>query len=104
MATARGIAPEQVEQEFEGSGYGDFKNAVADAVVDYLAPVRERYPEIRADEDELEDILEGGAERARAMTRETLADVREAMGVGPRRSAADERPAGRHVGSVGPAA
>jgi tryptophanyl-tRNA synthetase len=103
MAAARGIAPEQVEREFEGSGYGDFKAAVADAVVDWLAPVRERYPELRADEDQLEGILESGADRARAITRETLADVREAMGVGPRGKAGDERPAARQGRlSVGP--
>jgi tryptophanyl-tRNA synthetase len=92
MAAARGIGPEQVEREFEGSGYGDFKRAVGDAVVDWLAPVRERYPELRADENELERILEAGAERARAIARQTLADVREVMGVGPARR------------SVGPAA
>jgi tryptophanyl-tRNA synthetase len=85
MAAARGIAPEQVEREFEGSGYGDFKTAVADSVVDWLAPVRERYPELRADEDQLEGMLEAGADRARSIARETLADVREAMGVGPAR-------------------
>jgi tryptophanyl-tRNA synthetase len=85
MAAARGIPPEQVEREFEGSGYGDFKTAVGDAVVDWLAPVRERYPELRADEDELERILEEGADRARTITRATLADVRDAMGVGPAR-------------------
>src|SRR5215216_6041403 len=85
MAVARDISPEEVEREFEGSGYGDFKSAVADAVVDWLAPVRERYPELRADDDELEGVLEAGAERARAIARETLVDVREAMGVGPAR-------------------
>src|SRR4051794_24336299 len=83
MAAARGVAPEAVEQEFAGSRYGDFKTAVGDAVVEWLAPLQARYPELRADDDELEGILEGGAERARAMARETLADVREAMGVGP---------------------
>jgi tryptophanyl-tRNA synthetase len=92
MAAARGIAPEQVEREFADSGYGDFKTAVADAVVDWLAPVRERYPELRADDDQLEGMLGAGADRARAIARETLADVREAMGVGPARR------------SVGPAA
>ena len=39
----RGVTPDQVEREFDGSGYGAFKQAVADAVVEYLAPVRERY-------------------------------------------------------------
>jgi tryptophanyl-tRNA synthetase len=79
------VAPEQVEREFEGSGYGDFKTAVADTVAEWLAPVRERYPELRANDDELEGMLEAGADRARAISRETLADVREAMGVGPAR-------------------
>ena len=92
MAGARGIAPEAVEREFEGRGYGDFKAAVAEALVDFLAPVRERYGELRPDEEQLEAVLEAGAERARSMARETLADVREAMGVGPARR------------SVGPAA
>jgi tryptophanyl-tRNA synthetase len=85
MATARGVTPSVVEAEFSGSGYGDFKTAVAESVSSWLAPVRERYPELRADDDELEGILESGAERARAIARETLADVREAMGVGPAR-------------------
>jgi tryptophanyl-tRNA synthetase len=85
MSVARGVPPEQVEREFEGKGYGEFKPAVAEAVVDWLAPVRERYAELRSDEDELERILEGGAERARAIARNTLADVRDVMGVGPAR-------------------
>jgi tryptophanyl-tRNA synthetase len=85
MSVARGVAPEQVEREFEGSGYGDFKTAVADAVIEWLAPVRERYVELRADEAELEDILEAGADKAREIARGTVADVRDAMGVGPPR-------------------
>jgi tryptophanyl-tRNA synthetase len=85
MAAARGISDEDVEREFAGCGYGDFKTAVAESVSDWLAPVRERYPDLRSDEDELEGILEAGADRARAITRATLADVREAMGVGPAR-------------------
>jgi tryptophanyl-tRNA synthetase len=83
LAVIRGTSPGDVEREFAGSRYGDFKVAVGEAVVDYLAPVRERYHELRADEAGLEATLEAGAERARAMARETLADVREKMGVGP---------------------
>ena len=83
MAVARGVGPEEIEREFEGSGYGDFKTAVADAVVDWLAPVRERYHELRGDEAELERSLKTGAEKARAIASGTLADVRAAMGVGP---------------------
>jgi tryptophanyl-tRNA synthetase len=86
LAVVRGASPEDIEREFAGARYGDFKVAVGEAVVDYLAPTRERYEELRADEDALEHVLAAGAERARAMAVETLSDVRERMGVGPARS------------------
>jgi tryptophanyl-tRNA synthetase len=82
LAVVRGVSPEDVEREFEGRRYGEFKAAVAEAVVDYLAPTRERYAEIRGDEAGLERVLAEGAERARAIASETLRDVRRAMGVG----------------------
>jgi tryptophanyl-tRNA synthetase len=82
LAAVRGVAPEAVERDFAGSGYGDFKAAVAEAVVEYLAPVRERYQELRGDEDALEATLAAGAEKARTIAVPVLADVREAMGVG----------------------
>jgi len=82
LAAVRGETPEQVEDEMKDARYGDLKGAVAAAVIDYLAPVRERYAELRADEGSLEAILADGAERARAISGETLADVRERMGVG----------------------
>ncbi|HEX6753295.1 MAG TPA: tryptophan--tRNA ligase [Solirubrobacterales bacterium] len=84
-AVARGTDPVAVEREFEGAGYGDFKKAVAEAVVDYLAPVRERYAELRPDETALEAALEAGAEKARAIAAGTLVDVRDRMGIGPSR-------------------
>jgi tryptophanyl-tRNA synthetase len=83
LAAVRGIDPEAVEREFDGAGYGAFKQAVADAVIEYLAPVRERYNALRGDESELERILDAGAEKARAIAADTLEDVRRAMGVGP---------------------
>jgi tryptophanyl-tRNA synthetase len=83
LAAVRGSTPEEVESSFNGSGYGAFKQAVADAVVEYLTPVRERYQELRSDEAELERILATGAEKAREIAADTLIDVREAMGVGP---------------------
>jgi tryptophanyl-tRNA synthetase len=82
MAAVRGEAPEQVEQRFDGQGYGAFKQAVADEVIAYLAPVRERYEESRDDEAGLERVLDVGADKARAIASGTVADVREAMGVG----------------------
>jgi tryptophanyl-tRNA synthetase len=83
LAAVQGITAEEVEASWGGSGYGAFKQAVADAVVEYLRPVRERYEELRGDEAGLEQILDQGAEKARAIAAETMVDVREAMGVGP---------------------
>jgi len=88
LAVIRGGSAEEIEREFADSRYGDFKVAVGEAVVDYLAPVRERYHELRGDEAGLERILAAGAERARAMAAETLADAREKTGVGPPQSLA----------------
>jgi tryptophanyl-tRNA synthetase len=83
LAVVRGVAPEAVEAEFAGRGYGDLKTAVGDEVAAWLAPVRERYHELRGDEARLEEILDAGAGRAREIAAATLSDVRAAMGVGP---------------------
>jgi tryptophanyl-tRNA synthetase len=72
LSVTRGSDRDSIEKEFDGSGYGDFKAAVAESVVEFLAPVRERYEELRPD-----------AEKARAIASETLAEVRSAMGIGP---------------------
>jgi tryptophanyl-tRNA synthetase len=83
LAVARDVSPEQVEADMrDARGYGDLKAAVGEAVVEMLAPVRERYVELRSSESALEAVLAEGAERARAISSETLAEVRECMGVG----------------------
>jgi tryptophanyl-tRNA synthetase len=82
LAAVRETEPEAVERELDGAGYGQLKQAVADAVGEHLAPVRERYWELRPDEARLEDVLAAGAERARNIARATVADVRGRMGVG----------------------
>ncbi len=87
LAVAREMTPEQVEADMRHArGYGDLKGAVAEAVIEMLAPVRERYVELRADERALEAVLAGGADRARTIAADTLADVRECMGIGPPRA------------------
>ena len=89
LAVARGLTPEAVVADMASArGYGDLKAATATAVVDMLAPVRERYAELRGDEDRLDAILAEGAEKASAMAGATLADVRAAMGFGAARLAA----------------
>jgi tryptophanyl-tRNA synthetase len=86
LAAVRGSEPDAVQAEFAQARYGEFKAAVAAEVVAYLAPVRARYQELRDDVPALESILEEGAGQARAMASETLADVRERMGVGAPRA------------------
>jgi len=83
MAVVRDSTPDEVEREFSDARYGDFKGAVADALVDYVAPIRERYNEIRPDEAAIERVLEEGADRARAVAEDTMEDVRAKMGIGP---------------------
>lgn len=82
LAVATDRNEDEVEADFAEAGYGNFKKAVAEAVVDYLQPVRDAYPGIREDEAALEAVLASGAERARVMASETLGEVRAAMGVG----------------------
>jgi tryptophanyl-tRNA synthetase len=86
MAATRDETSEAVEAQFADSRYGDFKVATAEAVIEYLRPVRERYAELRADQSALEHALAEGAGKARGIAGRTLADVRQAMGLGPVRS------------------
>ena len=85
LAAARGVTPEEIEREFDGQGYGAFKQAVGEALVELLAPARERYQALRPDEQGLEATLAMGAERAREIARGTMAEVRHVMGIGPKR-------------------
>jgi tryptophanyl-tRNA synthetase len=82
LAVIRGVDHAEIERDFEGQQYGAFKTAVAEAVVDYLRPIRERYEQLRPDEAAIEATLAEGAERARVLAAATLKDVRIAMGVG----------------------
>jgi tryptophanyl-tRNA synthetase len=72
-----------LEEQFAGSGYGDFKRAVADAVVAELEPVQERYATLLADPAYVGDVLADGADRARSVARETLARAYDAIGFLP---------------------
>jgi tryptophanyl-tRNA synthetase len=83
LSVIRGSSITELEREFERAGYGDFKLAVGEAVAAYLAPVRERYDALRADEAGLEQTLQAGAEKARTIAAQTMSSVRGAMGVGP---------------------
>ena len=73
-----------IEERFAGSGYGDFKSALADAVVDGLEPIRTRYLELMADPAETDRILAGGAEKAAEEAEKTMTVVHERVGLVPR--------------------
>jgi tryptophanyl-tRNA synthetase len=100
LAAVRGQRADSVEAEFADARYGEFKQAVAAAVSDYLAPVRERYSALRADEAALDAVLADGARQARGLAAVTLADVRAAMGFGPASAPASSGPSGS-PGTVG---
>ena len=81
LSVCTGKAVSELEDAYVGKGYGDFKGDVADAVVELFAPVRERYADLIADPAELDRVLAGGAERARAVAVQTMTTVRERIGL-----------------------
>jgi tryptophanyl-tRNA synthetase len=72
-----------LEERFADAGYGDFKKALAEAVVDRLRPIRERYETLMGDPAEMEAILRRGAERAAAEAETTMKVVRDRTGLLP---------------------
>jgi tryptophanyl-tRNA synthetase len=80
MAVVTGRSIAEVEAQFDGQGYGAFKEGVAEAVVELLAPIQERYEELRADEGELRRLLARGADKARETSAPTLDAMYERMG------------------------
>lgn len=78
IATGKNYA--SIEEEFDGAGYGEFKVAVADAVSEYLSPIRDKYLEVRKNEKELKEILTLGAEKATQQARKTLRKVYKKVG------------------------
>ncbi len=76
-----GTTAADTDSEFAGKGYGDLKKAVAQAVIDTVKPIQERYDEIRAQPGWLEGVLEEGAQRARELAGPTLERAKAAVGV-----------------------
>lgn len=72
---------EALESRFEGRGYGDFKTALAEAVIEHLAPIRTRYEALMGDGDHLDGLLRSGAKKASSVAGETLALVKERVGL-----------------------
>jgi tryptophanyl-tRNA synthetase len=79
--TGRSI--EELEKEYDGRGYGDFKKDLSDVVVEFVTPFRNRTLELLEDHAELDAVLRSGAERANAVAEKTLADVYDRIGFVP---------------------
>lgn len=76
-----GKSLEQIEADYAGKGYGDFKKDLAEVVIEALAPIKARYEEIRYS-DELIEILKDGAVRARAIAEPVMQRVKDNFGLG----------------------
>jgi len=81
FSTLSGRPVAEIENDFVGKGYGDFKGAVAEVVVEYLRPVRTRTLELLGDPTHLNSILRTGAEKADAVASKTLTEVYERIGL-----------------------
>ncbi|MBQ9976951.1 MAG: tryptophan--tRNA ligase [Clostridia bacterium] len=74
---------EEIEREFDGVGYGDFKLAVGEACADTLAPIQERFNQLIADKDYLDSVMKNGAEKAARTAYRTLSKVYKKVGFLP---------------------
>ncbi|WP_010650012.1 tryptophan--tRNA ligase [Oceanobacillus massiliensis] len=80
-SSCTGESIKALEAKYEGKGYGDFKQGVADAVISVIKPIQDRYAEL-INSDKLDDILDQGAEKASHTANRTLAKAKKAMGLG----------------------
>jgi len=80
-SSCTGESIETIEARYEGKGYGDFKQGVANAVMDVLKPIQDRYAEL-IDSSKLDIILDQGAEKASFTANKTVAKAKKAMGLG----------------------
>jgi tryptophanyl-tRNA synthetase len=83
LSAATGRDVDDLAAEHDGHGYGRFKDAVAEAVVELLRPIQQRHAELAADRGEVARLLAVGADRARDVAAPTLARAKDAMGLLP---------------------
>jgi tryptophanyl-tRNA synthetase len=80
MSVATGDAIAEIESRYDGAGYGQFKEDVGEAVVALVAPIQERFRDLRSDDAELQRLLRIGADKAREASAPTLSAMYERMG------------------------
>ena len=76
-----GLTMEQIEKDFEGKGYGDFKIAVGESVVEKLRPIRENFDRLSKDKKYLEECYTKGAELAKRVSSRTLNKAKKKVGL-----------------------
>ncbi len=81
MSTLTGKSLDEISAEYDGKGYGAFKPAVADCVIETLAPIQARYEKIIADKAYLQEVMTQSAERASAIAHKTMLKVRKKVGL-----------------------
>ena len=79
--TGRGM--DEIAAEYDGQGYGRFKDAVADAVIATLEPIQNEYERISADKAYLQQVMDSGRDRASAIAHRTMLKVRKKLGIAP---------------------
>ena len=81
MSCCTGRTIETLEQEFKGIGYGEFKQAVADSVVNLITPIQQKYEYFLNNKELLDKILDDGALKASSYARKTISKVKRKMGL-----------------------
>ena len=74
---------DEISSEYNGQGYGKFKDAVADSVIAVLEPIQAKYDRISADKAYLQQVMDSGRERASAIAHRTMLKVRKKLGIAP---------------------
>ncbi len=83
LSALSGQTLDQIAAEYDGQGYGKFKDAVADCIIATLEPIQKRYAEISADKAYLQQVMDSGRERASAIAHRTMLKVRKKLGIAP---------------------
>ena len=78
---ASGKTIKQLEKEYEGKNYGEFKKDVGEAVVGFLEPFQKDLKKLKENPDKVRKILQSGAEKAKLIAAKTMQEVKKAVGI-----------------------
>lgn len=81
MSAVTGKTPKEIEKEYDGKGYADFKGDLAEAVVEFLGPIKKRHAELMKNPNKIKKILDDGAKRAKKIAEANMKKVRKQIGI-----------------------